>query len=253
MVGLFFMLSNIRLEISSTSINFIPFEYFDKFNFHFHFVHKKDDLSHLKLINDLCKTNKNFRFTCNLSLKHVKNYLGTNNIDFIIDTVNLCIKKLSRYDNISDVLIISGSKSKIFIHDLILRLESNIPIGVAYNSFFNKEYERYKLNLKLSSHYVKYVYFQIGEDIKIIQDEVLFIKKHYPEIDIILSIIFPTPFFLARFKFRPWSQIVLSKKYLNDLEYAKSVFAKQINFCIDHDIKFILVGDVKDIIKHYVK
>ncbi len=247
------MLSNIRLEISSTSINFIPFDHFDKFNFYFHIVHKKNDLSHLKFINDLYKTNKNFGFTCNLSLKHIINYFGTKSIDSVIDTVNLCIKRLSKYNNISDVLIISGSKSKIFTHDIISRLKSNIPIGIAYNPFFDKAYERYKLNVKLSNPYVKYVYFQIGEDIKIIQDEVLFIKKHYPQVDIILSIIFPTPSFLARFRFRPWIQVVLSEKYLNNLEYAKSIFLKQMNFCIDHDIKFILIGDVKDIIKHYVR
>ncbi|MCX8035234.1 MAG: hypothetical protein N3A71_03065 [Candidatus Dojkabacteria bacterium] len=243
-------IENSRVEISPKNIKFLSFEYLDKF--HFHFVHKSNNLSHIELLNQLIQVNRNLRFTLNLSLRHLADYIRINNPDLIVDKINVRIKRISKYTNISDVLLVSGNGSKIFTHDIINRIKSNIPIGVAYNPFFNKEYERYKLELKLSNPHVRYIYFQVGEDINVIKDEILFIKERYHQINIVLSIIFPTPSFFAKFRFRPWKHVLLSKRYLIDFEYSNSIFLRQIEFCIDQKIQFILVGDLRDIIKHFV-
>ena len=140
-----------------------------------------------------------------------------------------------------EILLVSGSnKKKNFDAVNVLsniKKEKNLKIklGVAYNPYLKKYYkvssERERFSLKLSSGLINSIWFQYGTDIEVLQNELNYLKKiaKYEKLKIFGSLLIPSNQFIARFKFRPWKGVHISKNCLSSLEYF-SKFTRDLAF-----------------------
>jgi len=74
--------------------------------------------------------------------------------------------------------------------------------------------------MKISSGFINSIWFQYGTDIKVLQDELNYLKKAVKcdKLDLFGSLLIPSKQFIARFKFRPWKEVYISEKCLYSLE-----------------------------------
>ena len=74
--------------------------------------------------------------------------------------------------------------------------------------------------MKFSSGFVNSIWFQYGTDIKVLQDEVNYLKStaKYEKLNLFGSLLIPSKQFIARFRFRPWKGVYISEKFLSSLE-----------------------------------
>jgi len=129
-----------------------------------------------------------------------------------------------------EILLVSGSnKKKNFDAINVLskiKEEKNLKVklGIAYNPYLKKYYndtsERDRLDRKLSSGLINSIWFQYGTDMKVLQNEVNYLKKlaKYEKINLFGSLLIPSKQFIARFKFRPWKGVYISEKCLYSLD-----------------------------------
>ena len=129
-----------------------------------------------------------------------------------------------------EILLVSGSnKKKNFDATNVLdkiKEEKNLKVklGIAYNPYLKKYFkdtsERERFAKKLSSGLINSIWFQYGTDIKVLQNEVTYLKKvaKYQKINLFGSLLIPSKQFIARFKFRPWKGVHISEKCLYSLE-----------------------------------
>ena len=76
--------------------------------------------------------------------------------------------------------------------------------------------ERERFERKISSGLINSIWFQFGTDIKVLQNEVNYLKKttKYEKLKFFGSLLIPSKQFIARFKFRPWKGVYISEKFL---------------------------------------
>ena len=129
-----------------------------------------------------------------------------------------------------EILLVSGSnKKKNFDSaDVLSNLKNeknlNVKLGIAYNPYLSKYYnifsERDRLEKKISSGLINSIWFQYGTNVKVLQDELTFLKNStkYKKLNLFGSLFIPSKQFIARFKFRPWKEVYISENYLNSLE-----------------------------------
>ena len=129
-----------------------------------------------------------------------------------------------------EILLVSGSKKKKNFDSVNvlsnIKKEKNLDVklGVAYNPYLKKYYnvhsERERLEMKISSGLINSIWFQYGTDIKLLQNEITYLKKakKYEKLNLFGSLLIPSKQFIARFKFRPWKGVHISKNYLHALE-----------------------------------
>ena len=129
-----------------------------------------------------------------------------------------------------EILLVSGSnKKKNFDSiDVLSNIKKeknlNIKLGVAYTPYLKKYYnissERERFQRKFSSGLIDSIWFQYGTDIKVIENELTFLKKEtkYEKLNLFGSLLIPSKQFIARFKFRPWKEVYISNKFLFSLE-----------------------------------
>ena len=113
-----------------------------------------------------------------------------------------------------------------------LKNENNLKfdIGIAYNpylkNYYNLSGERLRLEKKISTGLTKSIWLQFGTDIKLLESEIIYLKKYIlnnssknndQNINIFGSLLIPSRQFISRFKFRPWKEVYISNKYLNSL------------------------------------
>jgi len=150
--------------------------------------------------------------------------------------------KLSREFENKEILLISGSRKKknFEVSNILNKLnDQDIKFGVAYNPYFinNKDIflERNNLIKKVNSGLVNSIWLQFGSNPQALKKEINFIKKNITdqsnifnsEIKVYGSILIPSKQFLARFKFRPWRGVYLTKHFLNSLEHS-TLITKEI-------------------------
>jgi len=72
------------------------------------------------------------------------------------------------------------------------------------------------LERKISTGLINSIWFQYGTDIKVLQNEVTYIKNVAKEekLNLFGSLFIPSKQFIARFKFRPWKEVYISEKCL---------------------------------------
>ena len=224
------MINNLRFELSFKNIsqlenklNFCKFNKIKNINIPCKGPIKKDlfDLT----INYISKNYDEFNVTYHYSLYHqysknkeksYQNFLG--------------FLKKSYSNKNYEVLLVSGSnKKKNF--DAINVLTNikkekilKVKLGIAHNPYLKKYYkvssERERFERKISSGLINSVWFQYGTDIKVLQNEVAYIKKiaNYEKLNLFGSLLIPSKQFIARFKFRPWKGVHISENCLSSLE-----------------------------------
>jgi len=107
-----------------------------------------------------------------------------------------------------------------------LKKEKNLKVklGIAYNPYLKKYYdvssERERFERKFSSGLINSIWFQYGTDIKVLQEEVNYLKNEAKKENLNLfgSLFIPSKQFIARFKFRPWKEVYISEKCINALD-----------------------------------
>ena len=129
-----------------------------------------------------------------------------------------------------EILLVSGSnKKKDFDAINVLnsiKKEKNLKVklGIAYNPYLKKYYkvstERERLDSKISSELINSIWFQYGTDIKVLENELTYLKKieDYKKLNLFGSLFIPSKQFIARFKYRPWKGVYISEKCLHSLE-----------------------------------
>ena len=128
---------------------------------------------------------------------------------------------------ITEVLVVSGSQVHRHTTAEFLQLYEP-PVGfkvhVAYNPY-TPELVREVARLQQKLPQSHGIYLQIGEDLDILSHAVTKIRKYAPHKSVYGCLLYPTPQFQSRFRFRPWKGVYLTSRYLQDLEYAREVFA----------------------------
>ena len=154
-----------------------------------------------------------------------------------------------------EILLVSGSnKKKNFDAINVLskiKEEKNLKVklGIAYNPYLKKYYkdtsERERLDRKLSSGLINSIWFQYGTDIKVLQNELTYLKKvaKYEKIKLFGSLLIPSKQFIARFKFRPWKGVHISEKYLYSLEDFYTFTRDLVSFYKNNNITPIIETD----------
>ena len=129
-----------------------------------------------------------------------------------------------------EILLVSGSnKKKNFdsvdaLNDLKKEKNLKVKLGIAYNPYLKKYYnissERERFEKKFSTGLINSIWFQYGTDIKVLQNELSYLKKIVKDekLNIFGSLFIPSKQFIARFKFRPWKEVYISEKFLYALE-----------------------------------
>ncbi len=224
------MINNLRFELSFKNIsqlenklNFCKFNKIKNINIPCKGPIKKD-LFNLT-INYISKNYQEFNVTYHYSLYH---QYSKNKEKSYQDFLGFLKKSYSNKNY--EILLVSGSnKKKNF--DAINVLSNikkekilKVKLGIAHNPYLKKYYkvssERERFERKISSGLINSVWFQYGTDIKVLQNEVAYIKKiaKYEKLNLFGSLLIPSKQFIARFKFRPWKGVHISEKCLSSLE-----------------------------------
>jgi len=223
------MISNLRFELSFKNIlqlenklNFCQFNNIKNINIPCKGPIKKDFFN--STIKYISKNYQEFNLTYHYSLYHQYSKNKEKSFQDFLDFL-----KNSDSNKNYEILLLSGSnKRKNFDAINILNKvkeekDLKVKLGIAYNPYLKKYYndtsERERLNSKLSTGLINSIWFQYGTDIKVLQNELNFIKKaaKYEKINLFGSLLIPSKQFIARFKFRPWKGVHISKNYLFSL------------------------------------
>ena len=164
------------------------------------------------------------------------------------------IRKCNTYNN-QEILLVSGSnKKKNFevldvMRDFKNEKNLKIDIGIAYNPYLKNYYnlcgERLKFEKKISTGLTKSIWLQFGTDIKLLESEIIYLKKkilnnssnvNQQNIKIFGSLLIPSRQFVSRFKFRPWKEVFISDKYLNSLQDFYSFTKDLIEVYLENNI-----------------
>ena len=224
------MINNLRFELSFKNISQLE----NKLNF--------CKFNKIKNINIPCKGNiKKELF--NSTIKYISRYFPELNVTYHYSLYHQYSKNIenSYQDFFSflknscsnknyEILLVSGSnKKKNFDAINVLtniKKEKNLKVklGIAYNPYLEKYYkvgsERERLKNKISSGLINSIWFQYGTDLKVLKNEVNYLKKSekYKKLNLFGSLLIPSKQFLARFKFRPWKEVYISEKFLYSLD-----------------------------------
>lgn len=150
-------------------------------------------------------------------------------------------------------LIVSGNPKRkletaqalsIYAVDILERyhdegIHNGIELYCAYNPYFKGdklEQENQHLEQKLFTGLVKGVFLQIGEDVNALTTGLNFIRSLSQDLPIYGCVLYPTDSILKSFSKRPWYGVMLSEEYLHNLDYAKQVTKKLLDWYHQHEI-----------------
>ena len=248
------MINNLRFELSfknfaqlENKIKFCELNKLNNINIPCKGTIKKEFLN--TTVEYLNKNHREFNIVYHYSLYHQYARNKENSYQKFLDFIKLC--SLSK-DN--SILLVSGSqKRKNFdVVNLLscLKYEKNLQIklGVAYNpylqKYFNISFEKERYLQKVSSGFINSTWLQFGTDIDILQNEVRNIKNpKNQKIDLFGSLLIPSKQFIARFKYRPWKEVYISKKYLNSIENFNAFTRDLIDFYLQNNITPVIETD----------
>ncbi len=176
-------------------------------------------------INYISKNYEDFNVTYHYSLYH--QYSKSINKSYQ-DFLNFI--KNSHTNRNYEILLVSGSNKKKNFDSVdvlaYLKKEKNLEVklGIAYNPYLKKYYnissERERFERKISTGLINSIWFQYGTDIKVLQNEVTYLKNiaNDEKLNLFGSLFIPSKQFIARFKFRPWKEVYISEKFLYALD-----------------------------------
>tara|TARA_Y100001968_G_C19296846_1_gene687051 strand:+ start:246 stop:1040 length:795 start_codon:yes stop_codon:yes gene_type:complete len=153
------------------------------------------------------------------------------------------------------ILLVSGSNKKKNFDSIdilnYLKKEKNLgfKLGIAYNPYLKKYYkissERERFERKIATGLINSIWFQYGTDIQALQNDLNYLKKVAKDekLNLFGSLFIPSKQFIARFKFRPWKEVYISQKYLNDLEKFFDFTSDLISFYKKNNITPLIESD----------
>ena len=257
------MNNNIRFELSFKNIsqldeklNFCKLNKIKNINIPCKGLIKKDLFN--STINYISKNFYQFNVTYHYSLYHQYSKNKGESYQYFLDFV-----KNSHVNRNYEILLVSGSnKKKNFdsVHVLAdLKKEKNLKVkfGIAYNPYLKKYYnipsERERFEKKFSTGLINSIWFQYGTDIKVLQNELTYLKNVAKEekLNFFGSLFIPSKQFIARFKFRPWKEVYISKKYLHSLENFFDFTKDLVSFYKKNNITPVIESDFSSLEKLY--
>jgi len=159
------------------------------------------------------------------------------------------------------ILLVSGSNKKKNFDSVdvldYLKKEKNLKVklGIAYNPYLKKYYnissERERFERKISTGLINSIWFQYGTDIKVLQNELTYLKKIVKDEKLKLfgSLFIPSKQFIARFKFRPWKEVYISEKCLYDLDNFFDLTSDLVSFYKNNNITPLIESDFSSLEK----
>jgi len=201
-------------------------------------------------INYISKNFNEFNVTYHYSLYHqysknkVKSYKDF--LDFI---------KNSYTNKNFKILLVSGSNKKKNFDSIdalgFLKKEKNLKVklGIAYNPYLKKYYnifsERERFERKISTGLINSIWFQYGTDIKVLKNELTYLKKITKDekLNLFGSLFIPSKQFITRFKFRPWKEVYISEKCLYALDNFFAFTRDLVSFYKNNNITPVIESD----------
>jgi len=224
------MNDNIRFELSfknlsqlEKKLNFCRLNSIKNINIPCKGLIKKELLN--STINYISKNFHEFNVTYHYSLYHQYSKNKNKSYQDFLDFV-----KSSNTNKNYEILLVSGSNKKKNFDAIdalyYLQKEKNIKakLGIAYNPYLEKYYmissERERFGRKISTKLINSIWFQYGTDIKVLENELSYLKNVTKDekLNLYGSLFIPSKQFVARFKFRPWKEVHISEKFLYSLE-----------------------------------
>jgi len=249
------MINNLRFELSfknlsqlENKLNFCKFNKIKNINIPCKGNIKKD-LFNLT-INYISKNFQELNVTYHYSLYHQYSKNKEKSYQDFLDFV-----MSSQTNKNYEILLVSGSNKKknfdsvdVLAH---LKKEKNLKVklGIAYNPYLKKYYnissERERFEKKISTGLINSIWFQYGTDIKVLQNEVTYLKNITKDEKLILfgSLFIPSKQFIARFKFRPWEEVYISEKCLFALDNFFDFTSDLVSFYKINNITPVIESD----------
>jgi len=249
------MISNLRFELSFKNIpelekklNFCKFNNIKNINIPCK-GHIKKELFN-STIKYISKNFNEFNVTYHYSLYHQYLKNKAESYQYFLDFV-----KNSRINRNYEILLVSGSNKKKNFDSVdvltYLKKEKNLKVnlGIAFNPYLKKYYnvssERERFERKISTGLINSIWFQYGTDIKVLKNELTYLKKIVKDENLNLfgSLFIPSKQFIARFKFRPWKEVYISEKCLFDLDNFFDFTSDLVSFYKNNNITPVVETD----------
>jgi len=201
-------------------------------------------------INYISKNFHEFNVTYHYSLYHQYSKNKNKSYQDFLDFV-----KSSKSNKNYEILLVSGSNKKKNFDSIdvlsYLQKEKNLKVklGIAYNPYLKKYYnissERERLERKISTGLINSIWLQYGTDIKVLQNEVTYLKKIVKDekLNLFGSLFIPSKQFIARFKFRPWKEVYISEKFFYSLDKFFDFTRDLVSFYKNNDITPVIESD----------
>ena len=111
--------------------------------------------------------------------------------------------------------------------------------------FYNISSERERFERKFSTGLINSIWFQYGTDIKVLQNEVTYLKNLAKDekLNLFGSLFIPSNQFIARFKFRPWKEVYISENFLNALDKFFDFTYDLVSFYKNNNITPVIESD----------
>ena len=207
-------------------------------------------------INYISKNFNEFNVTYHYSLYHQYSKNKVKSYEDFLEFI-----KNSHSNRNYEILLVSGSNKKKNFDSIdalgFLKKEKNlnVKLGIAYNPYLKKYYnissERERFERKISTGLINSIWFQYGTDIKVLQNELTYLKKITKDqkLNLFGSLFIPSKQFIARFKFRPWKEVHISEKFLYSLENFSGFTSDLVSFYKKNNITPIIESDFSSLEK----
>jgi len=145
------------------------------------------------------------------------------------------------------------NKSKVLKKEKKLK----VKLGIAYNPYLKKSFnissERERFERKISTGLINSIWFQYGTDIKVLQNELTYLKKivNNQKLNLFGSLFIPSKQFIARFKFRPLKEVYISEKFLFSLDNFFDFTNDLVSFYKNNNIIPVIESDFSSSEKLY--
>jgi len=249
------MINNLRFELSFKNIsqldnklNFCKFNKIKNINIPCKGPIKKELFN--STIKYISKNFRDFNVTYHYSLYHQYSQNREKSYqDF------LTFLKNSYSNKNYEILLVSGSnKKKNFdainvLSNLKKEKNLNVKLGIAYNPYLKKYYndftERERFKNKISSGLINSIWFQYGTNVKVLQNELTYLKNatKSKKLNLFGSLLIPSKQFIARFKFRPWKGVHIAEKYLSSLDGYYDFTRDLVNYYRKNNITPVIETD----------
>ena len=249
------MISNLRFELSFRNIlqlqnklNFCKINKIENINIPCKGPIKKDLYN--STIKYISKNYQEFNVTYHYSLYHQYSQNKEKSYEVLLDFL-----KNSNSNRNYEILLVSGSSKKKNFETINvlskIKEEKNLKVklGIAYNPYLKKYYndnsERDRFYEKISSGLINSIWFQYGTDIKLLENELTYLRKvaKYEKLNLFGSLLIPSKQFIARFKFRPWKGVHISEKCLFSLDYFYNFTRDLVCFYKNNNITPVIETD----------